>query len=62
MWKYYNIIPKIKQITGKRYLNLEKAIKSMSELELREFSRMLQDIDYELTNLKKKIRTTIFMR
>ncbi|HEC37943.1 hypothetical protein LCGC14_0953390 [marine sediment metagenome] len=48
------IIQKIRFITGKRYLYLEKELDKLSPVALSNLTRMLRDIEYEINSLKRK--------
>ena len=59
-FRRFNIIPKLRQLTGKRYINFEQKIQKMTEMELGDLNRFLQDIDYEIMSLKKKAKLRVF--
>jgi len=48
------IVQKIRFITGKRYLDLEKELEKLSLVALSNLTRMLRDIEYEINSLKRK--------
>jgi len=48
------IIQKIRFITGKRYLDLENELDKLSSVALINLTRMLRDIESEISSLKRK--------
>lgn len=48
------IIQKIRFITGKRYLGLEKELDKLSPVALSNLTKMLRDIESEINSLKRK--------
>ncbi len=56
MYREYNILLKIRSITGKNYPKLFDAITKMEEAALREFSQFLRDIEFEILQCQKKAK------
>jgi len=56
-----NIISKIRLITGKRYSHLENLLDQMEKKNpndeaLKQFSKMMNEINFKITHLEKKTR------